>query len=177
MTGAIAGHQAAHELSIKNESSPQSKRYEVFFSVGGAESDARTVRTEQRPTWKPGRTWQGTSFVWCTEHWKRAIDLRVEPTRIRCFPISKLKIRGAESCLENGEDSLRCMTRWQLDEVWTTARKFCLHQKLHKCTTSQTLFKLGTRLREHTGDKFFSMPQILRKSWRHSSICFHATHR
>ena len=49
-----AGHQAAHEAlqSSHQESgySPQSDRYEVTLSAGGAEEfDARAVREEERP--------------------------------------------------------------------------------------------------------------------------------
>ena len=43
----------------------------------------------------------------------------------------------------NGEDWLLCMTHWQLEEVWTTATKSCLHRKPQKWRTSPTLSKLG----------------------------------
>ena len=49
-------------------------------------------------------------------------------------------VRGAE---REPEDWLLCMTHWQLEEVWTTTAKSCLHRKPTKWRTSVTPSKPG----------------------------------
>ena len=78
--------------SSRNESSPQSNRYEGTYPVGGAEeSDARSARKEKRPELdnlvvlgkgplRSSAFSAETSNEECRE--QEAADLRVEPSRL-----------------------------------------------------------------------------------------------
>ena len=128
------------------------------------ESDARSVRTEERPELENlvvlgrGLRWSSafsteTGNEVCRK--QEAANLRVELSRIRCDERNGPRARSEGDALEvirGGAErepglerwrTLRCVTQRQREEVWTNVGKFCLYQKLPEWTTSRTLFKPG----------------------------------